>query len=182
MSTPILSVDEICVAVQTTLEAELPAALVALEREHLGEIKDWKQLPEIKALVTARVPAVAITSAGLVTAPVLRNSSGTYDTTWRIAIGIYERGRNHDETQKRVRDWCACIRLTLLSNPSLGGVSSNLIWSGEEFDLIPDRDSARTVAIGAVAVNVDAQMLAALPPTVGPDVESVESRVTVRPY
>lgn len=181
MSTPILSVDELCVAAEATLKTALPPLLELLDRTDLGRIKEWQQLPDIQAISTANTPAAAITSAGLTGSPTYSRATDTYAATWRLAIGIYDRGKNHAETQKHVRDWCACIRLALQGNPTLGGFASAVTWIGEEFDLIPNRDSARTVAIGAVAVDVTARMLAPGHLEVFPVVESTFPVVTVHP-
>lgn len=164
----ILSVDQLCTAVEDTLLASIadivtqPAFQTLLgdgaDTYLATEIKTWQQLPTIEAISTAKLPAVAITSPGLVDPPVFSRSSKSYDATWRLAIGIYDRGRDHAETQARIRNWCALLRVALQSRPTLGGVAKGLTWTGEEYSLIPQRNSARTLAAGAVAVDVRAEV------------------------
>jgi hypothetical protein len=180
MSTPIASVDELCVGVENALRAHLVGVMddLGFTDPIYDVVKTWQQLPTTTALVAASLPGVAVSAAGLVDAPVYSRSSGTWTTTWRIAVGIYERGKNHADTQARVRNWCAGIRTTLVLHKSLGGLASALSWSGEEYALVPDREQARTIAAAAVAFDVTATISA----TVGnlPPVTSTPTSVSVK--
>lgn len=159
----VLSVDELCVAAEATLRDTLAAvkeipALAALLGDDADSyvVKTWQQLPVADAIATAKLPAIAITSSGLVDPPRYSRASKSWDCTWRIGIGIYDRGRDHADTQARVRNWCALIRTALQLSPTLGGVAKGITWSGEEYALLPNRNVARTAAAGAVAFDVDA--------------------------
>jgi hypothetical protein len=159
----IFSADELCVAAEQVLRADLPKvighhAAAARIGSGYGEIAEWQQLPTIEALSTARFPAIAITSAGLVTPPAT-DAGRQLRATWRIVVGVYDRGRDHADTQARIRDWCALIRTSLLRHRSLGGVAESVTWTGEEFALLPNRNQARTIAAGAVAFDVTARLL-----------------------
>jgi hypothetical protein len=165
MSTPVWSVDELCVAAGSILTDHLAETMVALFGGAAAsyKIKTLQQVPTPQALVSADLPALAITSSGLTRPPKLERSAGLYRVTWGVGVGVYERGRDHDETQAKVRNWIAGVRTTLLTRKSLGGLASDLGWSGEQYALVPNRESARTLAGGAVAFNVTA----AVPLTVG---------------
>jgi hypothetical protein len=180
VTTPISSVDELCVGVEDTLREHLPDVMDALgfDAPNYDEIKTWQQLPTTTALVAASLPGIAVSAAGLVGAPSYSRSSKSWTSTWRIAVGIYERGKDHADTQARVRNWCAGIRTTLVLHKSLGGLASALAWSGEEYALVPDREQARTIAAAAVAFDVTATVSA----TVGalPPVTSTPTTVSVQ--
>lgn len=151
-------------AVEATLKEHLPETLeLPTVKEYLGDraavfrdVREWQQLPSLEAIATAQLPAVAIVSPGLVREPTLKRSADAYETTWRVAIGIYDRDKSpsHNATQARVRDWVTLARITLLRHPTLGGVARRVVWAGEEYDLLPDRTKARTIGAGALAVDV----------------------------
>lgn len=184
------SVDQICQAVEHTLQSVLPQVLELPEvKTYLGErakifrdVQDWQQLPTIEAIASAKYPAVAIVSPGLVEPPTYNRSSDVYKTTWRVAVGIYDRSRtsDHSATQAMIRDWVAFIRTALLRNPTLGGVVRSVQWAGEEYDLLPDRNKARTIGAGALAVDI----MADVPNTLGlglPAVITTSTDLTVNP-
>lgn len=177
MTQPIVSVDELLVAVETTLRAHLAATVEALGFEDLGAIKDWQQLPTADSIATADLPAVTVTSPGLAELP-NRRADGTFLTTWRVSIGIYARGRDHADTQARVRNWCAAIRTTLLTRKSLGGIASSMTWKGEDYALIPGRSSART--FGAGEVDLDVTVTVTTDPTTLPVVTTTGTNVSVQ--
>jgi hypothetical protein len=165
----ILSIDELCVAARATLEhpdagipgtLELPVikALLGDQARHYRDIKTWVQVPTFESVTGATYPAVAITSPGLVGAPVYQRSSNTWQIVARVGVGVYDRSTKHDETAAKVRNWIAVVRTTLLRNVTLGGVAEGLTWSGEEYDLLPGRQQARTIGAGAVAVDVRANV------------------------
>lgn len=175
----IVSVDELCQATETTLRDMLPQVLLIPEVVALiGEprdpyvVKTWQQLPVVEAIATAQLPGIAITSAGLVDEPSYSRANQAWDTTWRIGVGIYDRGRDHEETQARVRNWAALIRTSLQLAPTLGGVAQGLTWSGEQYQLLPNRNQARTAAAGAVAFDVKATVRKL---TIGPGLPPVTS-------
>lgn len=150
----VLGADQLCKAVETVLTEKVPVLLELLERGDLGVIKTWQQLPTIEALSAAQFPAAAITSPGLSGTPIYSRASNSWTATWRIAVGVYDRGKDHAETAAHVRDWCAIFRTVLLLNKRLGGIAKNLTWVGEEYARIPRKEQARTIGAGAVAVDV----------------------------
>lgn len=182
MSELIVSADQICTAAETTLKNHLADTVEALGwTQRLGKIADWQQLPVTDAIATAKLPALAITTGGIVGAPVVTRDGIV--TTWGLALGIYARGRTHVETQAHVRDWCAAVRLTLLNHKSLGGIARDTTWVGERFDLIPARDSARTFGAGLVSLDVECRMAPdSTNPTGGvlPTVRTTPTTVSVR--
>ncbi|SDC46148.1 hypothetical protein [Nocardioides lianchengensis] len=175
--------DDLCVAVENLLREKLPVLVEVLGLEdRYKPVKEWQQLPTIEALASARFPAVAITSPGLTGPPTYSRASDAWTATWRIAVGIYDRGRDHDDTQARVRDWCSFIRTVCLVNRSLGGVATGVTWVGEEYRLVPQKDKARTFAGGAVALDVTASGLFDLGADVLPTVLSTHPSLSVRTH
>ncbi|XBB66863.1 hypothetical protein ABFU82_22565 [Nocardioides sp. WV_118_6] len=179
---PIVSADQLCVALEDTLKTHLVATMATLGYvdDDYDRIKTWQQVPTLAALTTAQLPGIAIASPGLVAPPSYSAASGTYTATWRLAVGIYVRGRDHADTQARTRNWCAGIRLTALGHKSLGGVAKRTTWTGEEYADRPGRETARTLAGGVVALNVTADLIA--DPTAGnlPPVTSTPTSVSVQ--
>lgn len=185
----IQSADQVLVALQQTLEAAVPQVLDLPEvKAYLGtraagfqEITTWQQVPTLEAIATADYPAVAMTSPGLVEEPAYKRSLGTYgghETTWRAAVGLYDRVGVDDggqsATQQRVRDWMMILRTAALRNPTLGGTSRWIRWAGEDYDLLPDRRNARTIGAGALALNIRVD----IPDTLGMGLPAVASTTT----
>lgn len=156
----VLGAEDICRATEVVLTAKVPVLLDLLGRQDLGQVKTWQQLPTIEALSSADFPAVAITSPGLIGTPTYSRASNSWTATWRIAVGVYARGKDHSETAAHVRDWCAVLRTVLLLNKRLGGVAKTLAWAGEEYARVPRKDQARTFSGGAVAVDVTVENVA----------------------
>lgn len=178
---PSLSADDLCEAVEAILIEHLPA--LAASRD-LSPVATWDQLPTADALAAAVLPAGAITCPGL-TGPSARRSGG-YDATWRIAVGVFDRGATYRETATKTRTWAAVIRQVLVQHPTLGGLASGLAWVGEEYAERPERSSARTLGGCAVAFDVTARNVIDLNPYSlvtpgGPIVTSTFNTVTVRP-
>lgn len=183
MSTTVRGADDLCVAAENLLRDKLPVLIDLLgQEERYGQVKEWQQLPTIEALASAKFPAIAITSPGLTGPPTYSRASDSWTATWRIAVGIYDRGRDHDDTQARIRDWCSFIRTVFLVNRSLGGVATGLTWVGEEYRLVPQKDKARTFAGGAVALDVTATGLFELGADALPAVLSTHPSLSVRTH
>lgn len=186
--TGVISFDELCVAAETILKVALPQVLELPEvKTYLGDaartyrdIKTWQQLPTIEAISAATLPVIAISTPGLVSAPRYVRSRGVWEATVRLGVGIYDRepSADHSATQAKVRNWVAFLRTALLRNPTLGGVAEGLTWTGEEYDLVPARNQARTFGAGAVFVDVRVDV----PDTFGlglPPVTSTHTQLSV---
>lgn len=184
MSTPIRSVDELCVAVEATLVEHYDATMTALGfTTGYAPVATWQQLPSIQAIAAAKLPAGAIVAPTMIGTPTYTAASRTWRTTWRVPIGIYERGSDHDQTQARIRNRVAGIRATLLQHKSLGGIATGMAWSGENYDLLPGRDVARTIAAGGVSLDITADVtIDPVDPGTGggPVVTSTPTTVTIR--
>ncbi len=182
--TRLITADTVCSAAQGILTTHMADVATSLGLDQapapLGTVRAWDQVPTLEALTTANFPAGAITSPGLVTAPTRRGTWGTgHDATWRLVVGIYDKGGSFNETAHRVRTWAALIRATLLLHPSLGGLASSLSWVGEEYRQITERKSSRT--IGGCAVAFDVTVDNVIDPAAGPLVLSTQPTTTVRP-
>lgn len=191
--TRLVTADDLCVAAESTLRTHLPAVIAQLgwdpaavaELEAAARFtpfvapKAWAQVPTLEALTTANFPAGAVTSPGLVDVPVRTGRWGTgHNATWRISVGIYDRGGSYDETATRVRKWAGLVRATLLNNPTLGGVASSLMWRGEEYRQITVQRAARTLGGCAVAFDVTSENVVDL--TDDPSVTSASPTVLVK--
>lgn len=180
------SVDQVLVALEETLKVALPQVLdLPGTQAYLGDqaasyadIATWQQVPTIEAIAAAEFPAIAITSPGLVDRPIFKRANNTWETTWRAAVGIYDRTGYDDggqsATQARVRNWIAFLRTAALRNPTLGGVTRGVWWAGEEYDLLPDRNQARTIGAGALALDIRVDV----PNTLGMGLPPVTSTTT----
>lgn len=178
----VVTADDVCQAVENVLTEHLPGWAAAAG---LGQLRTWQQLPTPQAITSAALPVGAITSPGLTGPPTKRRD--TYEATWRVAVAIYDRGTDHSDTQSRARRWAALIRTVLVQHPRLGGLALRLAWVGEDYALLPDQSSARTLAGCAVAldVTVDDVVPAAAPIELGgppsdPAVLSTQTTVSVR--
>jgi hypothetical protein len=180
---PLLSAHDLCTAVETVLLEHLPTLAAS---RGLKKVTKWDQLPTVEALTAANLPAGAITSPGLTEPPTRRTTGHT--ATWRIVIGVYDRGRDYKETQSLTRRWAAVVRQVLVQHPTLGGVATGVQWIGEEYAERPERSSARTLGGCAVLFDVTATDVIDSTPYVPPDqpgsevpvVQSTQSTVTVR--
>ncbi|MFW6776073.1 hypothetical protein ACOACO_17450 [Nocardioides sp. CPCC 205120] len=155
----LVTADDLCVGVQTVLTDHLEH-LVEQLGWHEGDkpllpVTTWTQLPTREALTTATFPAGAIDSPGLASTPSRRGRGGV-DATWRIGVGVYDRGADHGDTAGRVRRWAAAVRACVLQHPTLDGTASSATWVGEEYAEIPLRQAARTIGGCAVAFDVTA--------------------------
>lgn len=174
----LVSGGDVCRAAQAILETHLPGVLAEYGLTGLGKVSTWQQVPTVEALTSAVLPAGAITSPGLVEPPRLTRSGG-WTATWRLAVGVYARGRDHNETAQHVRDWAAAVRATLLRHPSLGGVVQSLMWAGEDYATLPQRSAARTIGGCAVAFDVTVKDVVQLAPP-APAVAATSSTLSVR--
>lgn len=185
MSVRIVTADDLCRAAQQVLTQQLPGLLTELgltgddvpRADRYEEPKTWAQVPTLEALQAASTPAAAITSTGTVGEP--RRSSLGYDATWRIRVGIFDRGHDYDNTAARARTWAALVRAVLVLNPTLGGVATSTRWVGETYRQFPQVGAARTLGGCAVDVDVTARNVIDLGP-LDPSVLTTQSDLTVR--
>lgn len=151
--TRIIGAAELCAAGEEVVNLQLPRLIVALDwATELNDVTSWQQVPTLRALSTAQLPAGAITSPGLTGKPI-RHGDGSYEATWRVVFGILDRGKDYDTTALRARRWAGLLRAVLTANPTLGGIGHSLLWVSEEYDQWPDRKQAAT--LGGCAVGID---------------------------
>jgi len=171
--------DDIVRALEQVLRQNLPIVLEALELTHLGEVKTWQIVPTMEALASAKHPSIALVSPSMTAAPQRSGAGGRqYTGEWRMSIGVFDRGDNHEGTQTGIQQWAKAIRVAALLTP-LTGTGISLRWAGEEYDVIPTKQDSRTIA-GAevmfdatVDVALDLTDIPAAPPlrSVLPDVQ-----------
>lgn len=147
----LITADHLCVAMADIMQTELPILVASLELD-LKPILTWQQVPRPEALSAGRFPAGLVTSPGLSDRPT-RRGDGSHDATWRIAVGIADRGTDHQDTANKIRTWAALIRAVGLRNPTLNGLAASCRWVSEEYAERPEKNSART--IGGCVVTFD---------------------------
>lgn len=153
MSAPqVLGGDDIAAAIEQVLRANIPAVLELLDLEELGQVETWQQVPTAEALSTARLPAVAIVAPRMAS-QALRNATN-YDGTWQASVAVFIRGKDHATTQAAAQAWAKVIRVAALLSRRLGTLPVQLRWVGEEYDLQPEKSTART--LGGCEVFFDA--------------------------
>lgn len=193
MSTPsaprLVTADDLCVAAAIILDTHL-LDVVRAQGWHeapgaLKPVTTWEQIPTLEALSSARYPVGAVTSPGLTSRPT-RTTKRRHDATWRISVGVWDRGVSYQDTASRVRRWAAAVRATLLDHRTLGGIADGLWWAGEEYRQNPTREAARTLGGCAVSFDVDVSDVVDLTappdgPGTGPVVLSTSARITTRP-
>jgi hypothetical protein len=158
MDTPIgriVTADEVCDAVSSTLQAWLPVVLPLLDDE-LEQPNDYQQVPDQEAIETAALPTVGIFTPGLSEEPV-RDSDGDLDLTWRVTVVAFVRGDDYSQTQHRTRLFAAAISTVLIQQKTLLGFADSTRLVSEEYE--PVTTGART--IGGAIVEVDVKVCGA---------------------
>lgn len=174
-------------AMETTLDTHLWPLVQELgfadpatepsDPDPLRRITVWDQVPTLDALTAAVTPVGGITSPGLVDRPTTR--ARRIDATWRVVVGVWDRGADYDDTVRRVGLWAALVRAVVLEHPTLGGVAAQTLWAGEEYAEIPQRSAARTLGGCAVAFDVTARDVVNLSAPDDPVVTDPSTDVTV---
>lgn len=155
-----IAVTRVRSAVQTMLEAKLPAELEASAvrelpeeyRDYLMPPRLWKRLQTYRALKPDQSPAVAVSSPGLAEAP-KRMGDGEWSAVWAVHVFCATRGPGFDLTADITGAYLAAIRTTLLKFTIELDGAQRAKWVAETYDLI-DSDSQRTIGAGLVAVNL----------------------------
>jgi hypothetical protein len=152
--------DDVCDAVVATVVAALPAFLERME-EHGGlrlSTPEATDMPSEEALLTGAglvVPSFVVSSPGLAEPPV-QHGDGSYTAAWVVVVTVFAHGASYGDTARRVRQYAKAVRACLVSNAALGGVATDVTWTGEEYDRI-DAKNARTLGgcYVSFAVTVD---------------------------
>lgn len=180
----IVTADDLCDAVEAVQRAGLPVLIEQLGLDQAQGAEKaytvpstWAQVPTLTALQSAILPAAAVTSSGIVGAPVRRTTG--WDATWRITVGMFDRGDDYHVTAGRVRTWAALVRAVGIANPTLGGIASGVRWAGETYRQYPQANVARTLGGCAVDFDVDVRNVADLG-SLAPLVGAPQSSLTVR--
>lgn len=151
---PIVTADEVCVAVEATLRAWLPAMLTAMGvADDLEAPKGYRQTPTVEALQKAedQLPAIGISSPGLADEPI-RDEDGNLRLVWRVFVVAYVRGEDYEQTQRNTRNYAAAIATILLQQSTLFDFASDTMLVSEGYE--PIDIGARTLGGAIVEVNV----------------------------
>jgi hypothetical protein len=175
----LVTADHVCRAVEQVLTEHMPGWASAAD---LSPVTTWQQLPTPQAISSAAVPVGAITSPGLTGPPVKHR--GKYKATWRVVVSLYDRGKDHSDTQRKAREWAALIRTVLVQHPRIGGLAQELTWIAEDYAVLPDQRNARTLAgcFAAFDITVDDVVPDVAPPELGgpgPDPLVTETKTAV---
>lgn len=165
-------------AIETHLRTYVPQVLDLLELDGLGEVGTWQVVPAPEAISAAKLPAVAIVCSDMSQDP--EKSGDKYSGVWQASVGVFARGKDHADTQNTIADWAKVIRIAMIIAP-LAGTGIRIRWTGEAYDLIPDRQNARTIAGAEVMFDATVDVavdLSDAPLLAGPPVQSVHNLVT----
>ncbi len=136
---------DIATALEQILRTNVPLVQELLGLDDLGEVKTWQQVPTPSALTAANLPSVVIVAPRMTTQA--GRGAGSYDGVWQVSVAVFARGKDHAETQAQIQNWAKVIRVAALIPTSLGpDVPVTLRWVGEDSDLVPEKESARTLA------------------------------------
>lgn len=153
---PLVSVDEVCEAVESTLTAWLPSVLaeIAAAKSLTLPVPTAYDMPDAAALRNDRaaLPALAVSSPGLASPPV-RDGDGVYEATWRVVVTAFARADSYRATARAVRGYALAVRTCLVQHQDLGGIAAHVGWVGEEYAALDSR-VARTLGAGFVTFTV----------------------------
>lgn len=145
-----ITADEIEDATIETLQLWLPTYIAAMEERKDAQIprpKQWQVVVDADRWAGEQLPSISVVSAGTSDAP-RKSSGGTYDATFLTAVVWYVGGNNRDQIRRLNRWYAGIAREVLLQHaPKVGGVSCEVAWLGEEYDIVAS-DNARTLAAG----------------------------------
>ncbi|WP_156759558.1 hypothetical protein [Microbacterium karelineae] len=136
--------DDIVRGLEAQLRANVPAVITLLGLTDLGEIQTWQIVPDVDAIAAAKLPAIAIVSPRVSAQP--QRSNSEYSAEWQVSVGVFARGDDHEHTQTQIQQWAKVVRASALMTPSLPGTKIRIRWAGEEYDLLPNKKDARTIA------------------------------------
>lgn len=149
----LVTADDVCGAFLEALTAHLPAALVKVSPDVPLDSPVAFSMPSEQALRNGdNLPAVVVSSPGLSSSPE-RGETGVYTATWTVMVSVFARGDSYESTALHVRRYAAALRAAVLTDPSLGGLASELVWAGEEYDSL-DAAKSRTIGGGFVSFDV----------------------------
>jgi hypothetical protein len=133
-------------AVATQLRDRLPIYLAAATRRHgvnpaqtgfarmltprVDVHKDFEGWPE------QNLPHIRVVSPGMSQAPI-RSIRGSYTTFWTINVFGVVSARDLPSTRRLRSIFEYAVPWTLLQQPSLGGVATNIVWLGESAGNVP---------------------------------------------
>jgi hypothetical protein len=104
-----------------------------------------------------QLPQMIVVSPGLGGKPV-KDGEGIYRATWTLGIGIIASAKDEPTTKALVRFYAACSRAIMIQHRSIGGIASNLEWTDESYDDIPNEDeTARAIAAGICTYLVEVE-------------------------
>jgi hypothetical protein len=180
---PIVTADEVCVAVEDTLKAWLPAMFAAMGvADQLEAPKSWRQVPTVEALREAAMPSAGTATPGWSTEPE-RDEDGNLQITWRVNVLFFVRGDDYEQTQRHTRLYAAAASTVLMQQHTLLGFATATDVVSETYE--PINDGARTLGGALIEVDVtvsdarnDVAAQDGLPPAPLPDLAVADS-VTV---
>lgn len=152
---PIVTADEVCLAVEATLRAWLPVAIDAMGvADDFDTPHTYRQVPSTAALHEADLPAAGISSPGWATAPV-RDEDGNLRAVWRVNVVFYLRGEDYEATQRNTRNMAAAAATILAQQKTLMGFAHATAVVGENYGPLVTESRTLGEAIIEVDVTVD---------------------------
>lgn len=163
----LISADDLVDGARGTLEEHIPTVLTLLGLDQPDPVRPgwkpfrppitWEQVPDIRAVQAANLPAGVIVPRGTAGEP-QQSSRGTR-ATWRLEVAMFDRDADFSPTAARLTRWASVLRGALLRDRTLGGVAESTRWVSESYRPLQDQRGARTlggcvVEIAVTAVNV----------------------------
>jgi hypothetical protein len=153
---PLVTEVDVDLAVVLTLRKWLPMYLSQAERERdliAGTLARPKETAYTNTIEDDEfhdhpLPAIIVTTASTTAAPVTA-ADGSYEGAWRVIVSSVVRGRTPPETRAVAALFSASVRRVLTQQPSLDGLSNDVIWVSSGLQPVYDNtDQGRFIAAG----------------------------------
>lgn len=151
----LVTADDVIDAVRDTLQTYLPQVLALFDPPLPPPAAYTAPSMEAVRRDVALLPAVVVTSPGLVD-EIRRDHEGVYSGTWEVVVGFLVRSAegDYDSTARDTRRYAAAIRTVLMERADLGGVARDTYGFTEAY-AEADPSAARTLGEGAIGCSVD---------------------------
>lgn len=152
---PLVDVDDVCLAAETTLQTWLPSVLAEITAASsiaLPNPATYEQLASDADSTAAEYPAVSVSSPGLSAAPE-RHGDGSYTLTWQLDVTVGIRGASYRATAQQIRKYVSAVRVTLAQHSALGGIAETTTFKTEAFAKAKPT-AGRTFALGGASFDV----------------------------
>lgn len=154
---PIVSAISLPSAIEATVSQWIEVYLRETERqagvgEQLPSFASYNSRPDSDRWIEEAMPALITVVPGLAAEPD-RDGEGNYEAPWRVGVMIVSAGPSKALTDRNNKLYAAAVRAILLQQSSLGGASSGVYWTGEDYDQGPVR-AGRSIGTAVVSFTI----------------------------